>query len=204
MSNYTNREMLFNEYLNTDPKLWESMMGAYAVEGRNCQSKQYYLSLDSGLENNFVISESYDDIVARNNDMYYQQLFSIPLPQRLLTNTDLQGCWNQFFPRLLECYKMETDYSRPIELYMYEVDLTDCVVIENRNLVENNMIYNAYCNNTHAVFGHPKLKLVERILVANTLAYPDERCTYYYPFNNNRYMQCLLSTPLEILNRISA
>lgn len=204
MTTYPNRKTLYHEFINSDPKSWETIMGSYAVEGVDCPSTLYYLSLDNTLETSFVINETHDDRLAATSDHYWQEVLTIALPQRLLANTDLQGCWNQLFPRLLDRYKHETDYSRPIELYLYEVDLTNCVVIDNRTLVSENIVHNAFANNTHAVFGLPKLKLRERILAVNTIAYPDEKCTYYHPFNDSRYMQTLLSTPFDILNRVNA
>lgn len=42
-------------------------------------------------------------------------------------------------------------------------------MIDNRTLVDEYIVHNAYTNNTHAVFGLPKLKLVQQLLVKNTL-----------------------------------
>ena len=100
MSNYPNRETLFNVYMNTDEKEWERVMGAYAVEGVEHPQPLYYLSLDPNLESNFVIGESFDDRVAKLGDFYTQEVMTIALPQRLLANTDLQGCWYQIFSKL--------------------------------------------------------------------------------------------------------
>lgn len=202
MSTYPNRETLFSVYMNTDEKEWETVMGAYAVEGASHPTPLYYLSLDSSLEYNFVIDESFDDIIAKSGDFYTQEVMTIALPQRLLANTCVQGCWNQIFSKLAQCFRTETDFNMPINLYLYEIDLTNCVVIDNQTLVNEHLVHNAYTSNTHAVFGLPQLKLKQHLVVKNTLNYPDEYCTYYHPFNSVKYMQQLLSTPLEIIASI--
>lgn len=199
MTTYPNRETLFNVYTNTDEKQWETVMGAYAVEGVNHPTPLYYLSLDPFLEGNFVIDESYDDVIAKSGDFYTQEVMTIALPQRLLTNTSIQGCWNQIFSKVAQCFRTETDFKAPINLYLYAVDLTDCVVIDNETLVSEHLVHNAFTSDTHAVFGLPQLKMVKHLLVKNTFNYPDEHCTYYHPFNDPKYLQQLLSTPLEIV-----
>ena len=196
---YPNRETLYHIYANTPESDWEVTMGQYAIEGVDCPSKLFYLSLDPTLETNFAITASYDDHLATSSDFYTQEVLTITLPQRMLANTDVQGCWNQVFPKIAECLRTETDYNRPIELYLYKVDVTNCVVIDNHDLVHNHLVHNAFTSNTHAVFGLPKVRMVQHLLVRNTLNYPDEGCTYYHPFNDNKYMQRLLSTPLDIL-----
>lgn len=199
MSNFTNRQALYSAYCNTNEIEWETIMGAYAVEGINHTTPLYYLSLDSELEGNFVIDESYDDIIAKSGDFYTQEVMTIALPQRLLANTCIQGCWNQIFSKISKCFRTETDFNMPINLYLYEIDLTDCVVIDNQTLVNEHLVHNAYTSDTHAVFGLPQLKLKQQLVVKNTLNYPDEYCTYYHPFNSGKYIQQLLSTPLEII-----
>lgn len=203
MATYPNRETLFNVYMNTDEKEWERVMGAYAVEGVNHPTPLYYLSLDSQLEGNFVIDESFDDKLAKSGDFYTQEVMSITLPQRLLANTSVQGCWNQIYSKLTQLFRTETDFNMPINLYLYEIDLTNCVVIDNQTLVDEYLVHNAYTSDTHAVFGLPQLKLVQQLVVKNTLNYPDEYCTYYHPFNHSKYMQQLLSTPLEIIATVN-
>lgn len=199
MSTYPNREALFNAYTDTNEKTWEYLMGKYAVEGVNCPTRLFYLSLDSTLESNFVIAESHDDKLARFGGFADQEALTVTLPQRLLANTDIQGCWNQIFWRLAQVFRTETDFSQPLIMYLYEVDKTNTVVIDNAILVNEHLVHNAFTSDTHAVFGLPKLKLIQKLTVKNTLNYPDERCTYYLPFNDSKYNQRLLSTSLEIM-----
>ena len=160
----------------------------------------YYLSLDSNLENDFVIGVSHDDNLARFSGFAGQEILTIALPQRLLANTDIQGCWNQIYWRLAQSYRTETDFSKPLELYLYEIDKTDTVVINNDVLTNEHLVHNAFTSNTHAVFGLPKLRMLQKLVVKNTFNYPDERCTYYVPFNDPKYNPRLLSTTLEILS----
>lgn len=199
MSTYPNRETLFHVYSNTNANEWEIEMGNYAVEGVDYPTPLYYLSLDPNLEGNFVIDESFDDRYANSGDFYTQEVFTVTLPQRLIANTDIQGCWNQAFAKILVCYRGETDFNRPINLYLYEVDTTNCVVINSDVLSTGRHLHNAFTSNSHAVFGLPQLKLTQQLVVKNTLNYPDEYCTYYHPFNERKYAQCLLSTPLDII-----
>ena len=203
MSTYPNRETLFSVYINTDEKEWESVMGQYAVEGVDHPTPLYYLSLDPNLQGNFVIGESYDDSLALSGDFATQESLTVALPQRLLANPTIQGCWNQIYWKLAHCYRGETDFNRPIHLYLYEVDKTNTVVIDNNALVHEHLVHNAHTSETCAVFGLPQLKLVQQLVVKNTLNYPDERCTYYVPFNDPKYNPRLLSTTLEIVATVN-
>ena len=203
MTTYSNRETLFNEYMNTPEKQWEINMGQYAVEGTELPTTLYYLSTDPNLDDNFVITESYDDMLAQTGVTGTQEELVITLPQRLLANTDIQGCWNQVYSKIEYCYRTEQDFNRPIHLYLYEVDLTNTVVLTNETLVSNHLVHNAFINNTHAVFGLPKLKIVQEYVVRNTFNYPDERCVYYVPFNDCKYTPRLLSTTLDIIATVS-
>lgn len=200
MSNFTTREALFSAFLNTDQKEWEHMVGQFATEGVDVKHKLYYMSLDPTLDGPYILSESFEDKLAMSHDQWYKEVFTIALPDRLLTSPDIQGCWNQVFNKVKHCFAYEPDATKPIDVYLYEVDITNCVVIDNDELTRNFLVHDAYVNRTHAVFGHPVLKQVKHIAIKNTLNYPDEYCTYYYPFNCGNYMQRLLSTPLEIIN----
>ena len=200
MSNFTNRQALYNAYCGTDDLAWASIMGTLATEGTDVPSKLYYLSLDPSLDGNYVLQENFDDIFAKAADAHYQEQFTITLPHRLLTSPTIQGCWNQVYRRVKHCFAYETDLAKPIDIYLYEVDVTDCVVIDDVALTTNWLVHDAYMSQSHAVFGHPVLKQVQKLTIKNTLNYPDEYCTYYNPFNDGSYMQCLLSTPLEILD----
>lgn len=200
MNTYIDRDTLFREYMSTSPSSWETVMGSFAMEGVDCTTPLYYLSLDPTLAETFYITESYDDRIAKNSDITWQAIFGVPLPQRLLANTSAQECWNQIFPRIHECFRLEAHYDKPIALYLYRVHLDDCVVIDGETMAGEHILHNAHINNTHAVFGHPRLEMVRKLQVKNTLACADEERQYYQPFNDNRQMQCLLSTPLEILH----
>lgn len=199
MSNFTNREALYSAYLNTDQLEWEHLLGQLATEGQDIPHKLYYLSLDPSLNGPYILDVNFEDKLAMNGDQDYRELFTIALPYRLLTSPDLQGCWNQVYSRIKHCFAYETDITKPIDLYLYEVDVSDCVVIDSTELTNNYLVHDAYTNHTHAVFGHPILKQVKHLKVKNTLGYPDECCTYYYPFNDGRYIPSLLSTPLEFV-----
>ena len=199
MSNFTNRQALYSAYCNTNEIEWASLMGKLAVEGQELPTKLFYLSLDPTLDGKYVLDENFDDKLAKAADQYYQEQFTIALPHRLLASPDIQGCWNQVFKRVKHCFAYETDATKPIELYLYEVDLSDCVVIDDKALTTNWLVHDAYAAQSHAIFGHPVLQQVQKLTVKNTLNYPDEYCTYYNPFNDGAAMQCLLSTPLEIL-----
>lgn len=200
MSNFTTREALFSAYLNTDQKEWEYVVGQFATEGADVNHKLYYMSLDPSLEGNYLLNESFEDILAKSSDYEYSEVFTIALPYRLLTSPDIQGCWNQVFSKVKHCFAYESDFNKPIDLYLYEVDVSNCVVINDTELTRNNLVHDAYVNRTHAVFGHPVLKQVQKYTIKNTLSYPDEYCTYYHPFNDGKYMQRLLSTPLELID----
>lgn len=199
MSNFTTREALYSAYLNTDQLEWAHIAGQLATEGCDVDHKLYYLSLDPTLNGPYLLDASFEDKLAMNGDQDYREIFTIALPHRLLTSPDLQGCWNQVYSRIKHCFAYETDIAKPIDLYLYEVDVNDCVVIDSNELTHNYLVHDAYTNHTHAVFGHPILTQVKHLQIRNTLNYPDERCTYYHPFNDERYMSTMLSTPLEII-----
>ena len=201
MSNFINREALYNAYVNSNEHTWAIEMGRLAHEGSVQSTTLYYLSTDAMLENDYVIDESFDDRYALQHGNGIQEVFTIPLPQRLMVGSDYQACWNQSYNKLSQVFTSLIDTSTPIELYLYVVDVSNCVIIDNQELVDNNIVHNAFTSNIHAVFGHPKLKLVEKIFVENTFNYPDETCTYYHPFNDNRYAPVLLSTPLVIKSK---
>lgn len=203
MSNFTNRQALYSAYCNTNEIEWASLMGKLAVEGQELPTKLFYLSLDPTLDGKYVLDENFDDKLAKAADQHYQEQFTIALPHRLLASPDIQGCWNQVFKRVKHCFAYETDMTKPIELYLYEVDLSDCVVIDDKALTTNWLVHDAYAAQSHAIFGHPVLKQVQKLTVKNTLNYPDEYCTYYYPFNDGQYLQSLLSTPLEVIECIN-
>lgn len=200
MSTFTSREEVFNQYISSDATAWAKFIGQYAVEGKSCNTPLYYLSLDPCLENEFFIDKTFEDYLASQGDCYLQEVLTITLPERLLVSTNVQGCWNQMFARIWNCFSGEAGLNRPIDLYLYEVDLTNTVIVDNETLVRNNHLHNAFTNDTYAVFGLPKLKLIKHMSVENTLNYPDEHCTYYHPFNDCRYEPRLLSTPLIIMN----
>lgn len=203
MSNFTNREALYSAYRNTDEKEWEYLVGKFATEGLDVSDKLYYLSLDPNLNGPYILGNSFEDNLAANGDFYFQEIYTIALPDRLLTSPSVQGCWNQIFNKVKHCFAYETDLTKDIDVYLYEVDVSDCVVINDTELTSNYLVHDAYVNKTHAVFGHPKLKLVEHMSVENTLSYPDEYCTYYYPFNSGEYIQRLLSTPMVLSTKLS-
>lgn len=199
MSNFTNREALYSAFVNTPEIEWASFCGQFAVEGCDVKTPLYYLSLDPNLAGAYALGECFEDKLTDRGDHYYQELFTVALPPRLLTSPDIQGCWNQVFSKVKHCFAYESDFTKPIEVYLYEVDVSDCVVIQDQALAQSWLVHDAYMNQTHAVFGHPKLKPVQKLNIKNTLGYPDEYCTYYYPFNDGRYLQALLSTPLEVI-----
>lgn len=199
MSNFTNREALYSAFVDTPEMEWASFCGQFATEGTTTTTPLYYLSLDPNLGGDYIIGECFEDKLTAMGDHYHQELFTVALPPRLLTSPDIQGCWNQVFNKVKHCFAYESDFTKPIDVYLYEVDVTNCVVIGNHELTTNWLVHDAYMNQTHAVFGHPTLKPVQKFSVTNTLGYPDEYCTYYYPFNDGRYLQALLSTPLEVI-----
>lgn len=201
MQTFINRESLYDAYINTDEKEWERVVGQYAKEGHEVEGKLYYLSIDPNLTGPYELDSSFEDAVAMAGDFYYKELFTVALPYRLLAADSLQGAWNQVYGKLRHYYSYTYPVDAPLEIYLYEVELPDCLVIDNRELTEHWLVHNAYANGTCAVFGHPTLKLTEKLTVKNTFYYPDELCTYYYPFNDGKYMSLLLSTPLEIINR---
>lgn len=63
--------------MNTNEKEWEYVMGTYVIEGVDHPQSLYYLSLDSSLESNFVISESFDDRIAKLGDFYTQEVRTV-------------------------------------------------------------------------------------------------------------------------------
>lgn len=201
MQTFINREALYDAYINTDEKVWEGVVGQYAKEGSEIEDKLYYLSIDPNISGPYVLNSGFEDAVAMAGDFYYRELFSIALPYRLLTSRTLQGAWNQIYAKLRHRYGYNAPLDVPMEIYLYEVELPDCLVIDTDELTRQWLVHDAYANATCAVFGHPVLKLVEKLTVKNTFHYPDEMCTYYYPFNDGKYMQCLLSTPLEVVSR---
>lgn len=201
MQTFINREALYDAYINTDEKVWEGVVGQYAKEGRDVEGKLYYLSIDPNLSGPYPLNSSFEDAIAMAGDFYYKELFTVTLPYRLLTSDTLQGAWNQIYGKLRHYFSHTMSLDSPMELYLYEVELPDCVVIDSDALTKQWLVHDAYMNGTTAVFGHPTLKLTEKLTVKNTFYYPDELCTYYYPFNDGKYMSLLLSTPLEIINR---
>lgn len=199
MSIFLNRETLYDVYSSADEITWAKQIGYLATEGNIFKSKLYYLSLDSNLNGAYHVTRSFEDNQTDAGDCHYKELYEIALPERLITSTTIQGAWNQIHGKLRYLFGYECDLDVLFNLYLYEVDTTDCLIIDDRSLTVNWLVHDAYINQTHAVFGFPMLKMVNQLTVRNTLSYPDEYCTYYYPYNDSRYMQCLLSTPLEIV-----
>lgn len=200
MQTFINRESVYDAYINTDEKDWEYVVGQYAKEGNTIEGKLYYFSIDPNLSGPYKLNSSFEDAEAMAGDFYYRELFTIALPYRLLAANSIQGAWNQVYGKLRNYCSYTHPVDTPLEIYLYEVQLPDCVVIDNRELTEKWLVHNAYANGTCAVFGHPKLKLTQKLTVRNTFHYPDEMCTYYYPFNDGKYLQCLLSTPFEVIS----